>query len=551
MSLLSTARAAFLFTVIASSALAAQVPHNTVFLGGAIYTENVKQPWASALVIADGRIAYVGDDKGTRHYVTKTSRVVRLHGWMMLPGFHDAHAHPMSASLRFLRCQLGDKSTKETLFTAIRACATAHADAAWLVGYEFPSKAFEKQPLSRAELDTLVPDRPAYIANETGFGAWVNSRALAAAGIDPNSNPTGYISNDALNRVHALIPRATEAEYRAALKLWTDKANALGITSVFDAATSPPMVEAYHAADLANELKLRIVAAQLVDPKRGPEQVDEMIARRDSTRGQRFRADAAKIFLDGEIDQHTAALLAPYADKPDTKGELFVQPAALNPLVKRLDAANFMIHMHVMGDAAIRAGLDALEAAIRANGAGERRNQLAHVAFAHPDDIPRFGALQVGANFSPGWFRADDPVLADTETALGPQRAQWLYPIAMVAEHTGPIIMSSDWPATSMNPLEGIEVAVTHQAPGGIGPVNRPEQRISLELALRAYTLNAAWGAREDYIDGSLEKGKVADLVVLDRNLFKIPASKIHETKVMLTLLDGESVYRNPVLKFN
>jgi predicted amidohydrolase YtcJ len=530
---------AALFTMWATSAAAS----TTVFLGGAIYTENDKQPWASALVVRDGRIAYVGSDAGAGRFIDKQTRVIRLHGRMMLPGFHDAHAHPMSASLRFLRCRLGGKTTRAALFSAIRACAAAHADAAWLVGYEYPSKAFEKNPVTRAELDALVPDRPAYIANETGFSAWVNSRALAAAGIDPASNSSGLISDEVLDRVHAKIPRPTETEYRAALKLWTAKANAFGITSVFDAAASPPMVAAYHAADLAGELNLRVVAAQLVDPKRGSDQVDEMVRRRVGARGDRFRADAAKIFLDGEIDQHTAALLAPYADAPKGSGALFLQSDALNALVQRLDREGFLIHIHVMGDAAVRAGLDAYENAIAANGAKDRRHQLAHVALADPSDIARFGALGVTANFSPGWFRVEDPALPGTEAALGPERATRLYPAASVAARRGRIVMSSDWPATSMNPLDGIEAAVTRQAPRGAVPSLQPQNRVDLATALAAYTKNAAWAAREDEIDGTLEVGKAADLVVLDKNLFRIDAAAIHAVRVVLTLVNGGPTY--------
>lgn len=538
MNRLLTAALALLWTRTAAAS-------TTVFIDGAIYTENDRQPWASALVVRDGRIAYVGDDAGARRFIDKQTRVIPLHGRMMLPGFHDAHAHPMSASLRFLRCQLGGKSTRLALFEAIRACAAAHRDTAWIVGYEYPSKAFEKQPLTRADLDALAPDRPAYIANETGFGAWVNSRALAAADIDPNSNPSGLVSDDALERVHAMIPRPTESEYRAALKLWTAKAIAFGITSVFDAAASPPMVAAYHAADLAGELKLRVVAAQLIDPKRGPEQVDELVTRRDNTQGPQFQADAAKIFLDGEIDQHTAALLAPYADRPGGKGALFVQSDALNAMVGRLDREGFLIHIHVMGDAAVRAGLDAYARAIVENGPRDRRHQLAHVALADPADLARFGQLGVAANLSPGWFRADDPATSTSEAALGPDRANRLYPAASIAAQGGRIVMSSDWPATSMNPLDGIEVAVTRRAPGGTGPSLRPQERVSLATALAAYTKNAAWAAREDDVDGTIETGKSADLVVLDKNLFRIDAADIHTARVVLTLLNGRPTFRD------
>jgi predicted amidohydrolase YtcJ len=322
-------------------------------------------------------------------------------------------------------------------------------------------------------------------------------------------------------------------------------ANAYGITSVFDAAASPPMVDAYRAADLAGELKLRVVAAQLVDPARGPEQVDDMIAHRDRVRGTRFRADAAKIFLDGEISQHTAALLQPYADTQGTRGDLFVQPDALNALVKRLDAEGFLIHMHAMGDRAVRSGLDSIEQATAANGAKDRRHQIAHIELADPADLPRFAALGVAANLSPGWFDPNDPEIAPAEAALGPERARRMYPAASIAGHKGRLVMSSDWPATAMNPLENIQIAVTRQPLDGSKPPKRPEERVDLATALVAYIRNAAWVAREDDVDGTIETGRAADLIVLDRNLFKVPAGSIHKTYVLLTLLDGEPVYRD------
>jgi len=527
---------------------------NTVFLGGAITTLNDRQPVATALVIADGHIVYVGDDKGARPYVTAKSRVVRLHGRMMLPGFHDAHAHPMSAGLRLLRCQLDGIKTAAKTEASIRGCdRTASED--WLFASGWSAKV---APPSLAKLDALVPNRPAYVANADGFAVWVNSKTLKAAGIDPETSKlaglerdpethvfTGVVSGDALTQVRQARPKPSEAQFREAFKRWSKMANALGITSVFDAAASPPMVEAYHAPDLARDLTLRVVAAQLVDPTRGPEQVDDMVARRDRVRGTRFRADAAKIFLDGEISQHTAALLQPYADTPGARGDLFVQPDALNALVRRLDAESFLIHMHAMGDRAVRSGLDAIEQAMEANGAKDRRHQIAHIELADPADIPRFAALGVSANLSPGWFDPNDPEIAPAEAALGPERARLMYPAASIAAHHGRLVMSSDWPATGMNPLENIQIAVTRQPLDGSKPPKRPEERVDLTTALTAYIRNAAWVAREDDVDGTIETGKAADLIVLDRNLFKVPAGSIHKAHVLLTLLDGEPVYRD------
>jgi len=305
-------------------------------------------------------------------------------------------------------------------------------------------------------------------------------------------------------------------------------------------------VDAYHAADLAGELTLRVVAAQLADPEHGPEQVDDMIARRDRVRGARFRADAAKIFLDGEIGMHTAALLQPYADTHGSRGDLFVQPDALDTLVRRLDAAGFMIHMHVMGDRAVRAGLDAIERAVAANGGKDHRHQLAHVGMADPADLPRFGRLGVTANLSPGWFQASDPAMAPTEAVLDPQRRGWMYPAKSIQTAGGRIVLSSDWPATSMNPLENIQIAVTRQPLDGSKPAKLSRERVDLATAIAAYTKEAAWVAREDGIDGTIEPGKAADLVVLDRNLFRTPVLALHKARVLLTLLDGTAVYRDP-----
>ena len=527
---------------------------NTVFLGGTVTTLNDKQPSATALVIADGHIVYVGDDKGARPYVTPASRVVRLQGRMMLPGFHDAHTHPMSAALRLLRCQLDGIKAGAKMEAAIRNCdRTASED--WLFASGWSAKL---APPSLATLDALVPDRPAYIANEDGFAVWINSKTLKAAGIDPETSKlsglerdpqthaiTGVVTGDALTEVRKFRPKPSEAQFREAFKRWSKMANAYGITSVFDAAASPPMVDAYHAADLAGELTLRVVAAQLADPEHGPEQVDDMIARRDRVRGARFRADAAKIFLDGEISQHTAALLQPYADTPRTRGDLFVQPDALNALVKRLDAEGFLIHMHAMGDRAVRSGLDAIEQAMAANGPKDRRHQIAHIELADPADLPRFAGLGVAANLSPGWFDPNDPEIAPAEAALGPERARLMYPAASLAAHGARLVMSSDWPATAMNPLENIQIAVTRQPLDGSKPPNRPEERVDLATALTAYIRNAAWVAREDDIDGTIATGKEADLIVLDRDLFKVPAGSIHNAHVLLTLLDGEPVYRD------
>jgi predicted amidohydrolase YtcJ len=543
---------------VAASAHAA-TPADLILTGGAVYTLDPARPWASAVVVAGGQIAYVGDDAHALAYRGPDSRVIALSGRMVLPGFHDAHIHPMTGAMRLLRCQLGDLKTSEQIYAAVRDCAAADASHTWLLGDGWSEQAFGSNGPSLAKLDALVPDRPAFLRNGDGFTAWVNSRTLALAGIDARGpaikgvvrdpvtgKPTGILKDDACEFVRRLVPPPTQTEYIEALRRSTAMANRFGITSLFDADANETVVDAYRAADMSGKLTVRVMAAQQINPERGPEQVDEMIARRARVDGTLFHADAAKLFLDGEIEMHTAALLAPYADAPDSRGDLLIQPAALNALVRRLDQAGFLIHMHAMGDRAVRAGLDALEGAVRANGPRERRDQIAHVGVADPADIPRFARLGIAANVSPMWFQADDPAAAGTDAALGPTRARWIMPVASIAAAGAAITAGSDWPSTSMNPLDGIEAAVTRQPLGGGKPARQPQERMSLAAILAAYTRTAAWAAREDGIDGTITAGKAADLIVLDRNLFRVPVASIHEARVLLTLLGGRPVWRDP-----
>ena len=470
--------------------------------------------------------------------------MVDLHGAMVLPGFHDAHIHPMSGAMRLLQCGLSSAKSLHDVEIAVRADAAAKPAHPWVFCNGIPEALGAK--LTRQMLDAWSPDKPAFVRTADGFTAWANSKALVAGGMDPKD--TALLKGDVTSLVRNQVPTPSEAEYREALRRASTMANRAGITSVFDASAEPAMLDAYHHADQAGELTLRVVAAQRVDPDLGVAQVQGFIQRRDAVQGKRFRADAAKIFMDGEISEHTAAMLAPYADAPDSRGLVYdqYQIGAVDDIVKRLDAEGFLIHFHAMGDAAVRTALDALEKAAQANGAKDRRDQIAHDGVVDPADIPRFGKLGVTANFSSIWFQADDAAYAPTLAALGPQRSRWMYPIASIAKAGGRLTAGSDWPQESMSPLDFIQYAVTRQPLDGSKPSLQPEQRITLAQAIAAYTKDAAWAVREDKLDGTIATGKAADLVVLDHNLFKMDVMSIHKTHVLLTLLDGKPVYRDP-----
>jgi predicted amidohydrolase YtcJ len=525
----ATLRASSLARLAATVALVATIgarADTLVLRDGAIYTLDDKQPWATALVMHDGRIAYVGDDAGAKPYIEHGTRVIDLHGKMVLPGFHDAHVHPMSGAMRLLGCKLGDAKTAQQLDSMLRAEAAAKH--AWVFCNGVPDAL--GAGIDRARLDALVPDRPAFIRTGDGFTGWANSKAFAAAGIDPKGaspvieglvrdpkihEPTGLLKGDATGLIRNKVPPPSEAEYREAFKRASAMANNYGITSMFDAVVDPDMLDAYHHADLAGELSVRMVAAQRVDLRLGVKQVDDFISRRDAVQGKRFRADAAKIFMDEEIPEHTAAMLAPYADAPDSRGPVYTQKqiAGLDAIVTRLDAEGFLIHFHAMGDAAVRTALDTLEQAEHSNGPKDRRHQIAHDGVVDPADIPRFGKLGVAANFSSIWFQADDAASAPTLAALGPERSRWMYPIGSIAKAGGRLTGGSDWPQESMNPLDFIQYAVTRQPLDGRSPPLQPNERISLAQAIAAYTKDAAWAVRDDKLDGTLEVGKAADNV--------------------------------------
>jgi hypothetical protein len=260
-----------------------------------------------------------------------------------------------------------------------------------------------------------------------------------------------------------------------------------------------------------------------------------------------MRATAVKIFADGVIESGTAALLDPYLNRNGGRGELNFEPDRLARFVTRLDHEGFQVHIHAIGDRAIRVSLDAHEAAQKVNGRRDARHHIAHLELIEPEDIPRFRDLGVVANFQPLWAFADPYIKDLTLGPLGPDRSRWLYPIASILKSGAVMAAGSDWPVTSLNPIEAIQVAVTRRGPTEPeGPAWIPEEKIDLPAILAAYTINGAYLNHEDKETGSLEVGKAADMIVLSRDLFKIPQGKIHEAKVLLTLLEGQEVFRAP-----
>ena len=530
-----------------------------ILKNAAVYTLNEAQPWAEAAAVAGGKIVFVGSNSDVKKYRGEGTKTLDLAGKMVLPGFQDSHVHLISGGMELEQCNLNDLQTKDEILARVRAYAAENPEKDWIVGGGWALPVFPQANPSKEELDAVVSDRPVFLSAADGHSAWVNSRALEMAGVtaktaDPKNGrierregtgePSGTLREAAASLVGRLIPDPTAEQYLSGLRGGLALANRFGITSIIEASADDKLLEAYANLDRSGDLTLRVLASIYVDPEKGVAQIGDLVQKREQYQGHYLKATAAKIFIDGVIESHTAVLLEPYLDRPDDRGEPILEAEEFNRLAVALDKAGFQIHVHAIGDRGIRMTLDAMEQAGKSNGPRDARHHICHLELIDPADIPRFQALGVVANFQALWAYADPYITQLTEPILGPERSSRLYPIGSVVRSGGLYAGGSDWSVSSLNPLDAIQVAVTRRGPDApAGPAWLPDELIDLPTAIIAYTTNGAFLSFEEKMRGTIETGKAADLIVLDRNLFKIPAQKIHEAKVVLTLLEGKVVY--------
>ncbi|GHK05271.1 amidohydrolase [Streptomyces sp. Y2F8-2] len=536
-----------------------------LFTGGPVLTPD--GPVTTPVAVVGDRIAAVGDT-AARELTGPRTEVVHLAGRLLLPGFQDAHIHPVPAGLEMAQCDLTGTKTAEETVAAVRAYAEAHPDREWITGGGWSMEAFEGGAPTRELLDAVVPDRPVYLPNRDHHGAWVNSRALERAGVtrdtpdpadgrierDASGEPTGMLQEGAMQYVGRLTPAATAADRLAALLHAQRHLHALGITAWQDALVGDFLgmddpSDAYLAAAREGSLTARVVGALWWDRGRGAEQIPELVERRAASSHGRFRAGSVKLMLDGVAETGTAALLDPYLDAcgcaTANRGTSFVAPERLPAYVTELDALGFQCHFHALGDRAVRDALDAVEAARKANGPSDTRPHLAHLQIVHPDDVPRFAQLGATANIQPLWAAHEPQMDELTIPFLGPERAARQYPFGALLRAGATLAAGSDWPVSSPDPMQGVHVAVNRVLPGGSRPVFLPEERIGLTDALTAYTAGSAYVNHLDDT-GTLRTGALADLVVLDRDPYAGPPEAIGETRVALTYVGGACVYAAP-----
>ena len=527
-------------------------------------------PPATAVAVQGGRIVAVGSDDEIRDLAGSKAETVPLGGRPLLPGFQDAHVHPAFAGITMLRCDLDGAEDLDDALARIRAYAKAHPDREWIDGSGWRMEWFAGGTPSAELLDSVVPDRPAYLTNRDGHGAWVNSRALDLAGLtalshdppdgrierDEDGDPQGTLHEGAALLVGRLVPGPTFAEQLRGLLLAQQHLHSLGITAWQDAIVGeylgyPDPLPAYLAAARDGTLTARVEGALWWDRSRGGDQLDDLLDRRQQGQAGRFRAGTVKIMQDGVAENFTAGMIDPYLDgcgcQSGNSGLSYVDPADLAEQVSRLDIAGFGVHVHAIGDRAVREALDAFDAARANNPVSRGRHHIAHLQVLHHDDIPRFAELSVTANMQALWAAHEPQMDELTIPFLGTERAARQYPFGSLLRAGARLAAGSDWAVSSANPLEGIHVAVNRTLPDaepGAEPL-LPGQALTLAEALAAYTAGSAYVNHLDET-GAVAPGYLADLVVLDRDPFAGPPGEIASTTVALTYVEGQQVFAAP-----
>ena len=546
-----------------------------VFVGGKIRTPAHPSGSAQALAVRDGVIAALGTDEDIRELTGRRTRVIDLNGRLALPAFGDAHVHAVSGGLESLRCNLLGLRTRHECLDTVADYSSALRPGGWVLGGGWTMSAFPGGLPTAADLDAVTGGRPAFLPNRDHHSAWVNTAALTLAGIDARTpdpadgrierdgsgQPTGALHDGAMRLVAERVPPASPAELLAGLVAGQAHLHSLGITSFQDACVGaagelgmPDSFDTYLMAADYGMLSSHVVGALWWDRNRGLGQIDDLLARREQAGDGQFRATTVKLMLDGVCETFTAAMSAPYLDghghPTGHKGSLFIDPETLREATGRLAAAGFQLHFHAIGDHAVSTALDVIEA-LPAAQRQAARHHLAHLQFITPRDLGRFSAVGAVANFQPLWATADPQMEELTIPFVGAERSAWQYQIGSLIRRGTRIAFGSDWPVSSADPLQEIHVAVNRVLSASLGRRGepectdpfQPEQAITVEDAIDAFTAGVAWVNHSEEVAGRLRPGMRADVTVLDQDLFAIPARDIGSTSVVMTVAGGTVVY--------
>ena len=543
---------------------------DVVFENGWIYTGTEARPRRGALAIADGRILSTDPDEVARLAETAAERI-DLAGRLLIPGFQDAHVHPVSAGIELLSCNLTECDTADDALATIAAYAEAHPELDWILGAGWSMDSFPGGTPTRRMLDAVVPDRPVFLENRDHHGAWFNTRAAELAGIDANTpdpadgrferetdgTPAGTAHEGAMGLFDRVRPRATQQKAYAGLLAAQEHLVSFGITAWQDAAVgefmgSPDTVPVYRRAAADGTLKVRVRGAQWWNREDGDAQLEPILARRDEAAAEcdpdRLSLGSVKVMVDGVAENFTAAMHDCYLDHhgraTDNRGISFFDARQMADFVTALDREGVQVHFHALGDRAVTDALDALDQALSTNGPTDNRHHLAHLQVVRSEDVARFTPLGATANMQALWACHEDQLDELTLPFLAGDAEAHHYPFGELAATGAALAAGSDWPVSSPDPIAAIHVAVNRVAPGAQRPPLGPEhQKLTLAQALDAYTQGTARINHLDHATGRLVPGYYADLAIVDRNLFELPAEQIGGAVVDETWIGGERVY--------
>ncbi len=538
----------------------------TVFRGGAVYTLDPDRPWAQAVAARGREILAVGSDAEVAAAAGPGARVVDLGGRMLLPGFVEAHIHPLLGGLLTSGVDL-QVPDRDAVLSAIAEHVRANPGGP-VRGFGWRMDMFGPEGPHRDDLDAILSDRPALLFAIDGHSMWVNTATLKLAGItrdspDPvpgfstfargaDGEPTGFVlETPAILGILGAVEPVTTELLAGLFNDWAPKAAAAGITALFDAGMPPAegdpdgLAGIYTDLEARGGLPFRVVVSHMVKEPPIEDEVAAVLRLRERLGTELVRGGVMKILGDGTLEGHTAYLMEPYADLPDSVGQSPFSEKQWHRLIGEADAAGLDVHVHALGDRTVRIALDAIEAAIAANPARDRRHTIAHLELVSDADLPRFGRLGVIGQFSANWMAADPSNTGTTLDRCGPARFGTIYRPRALLDCGATIAFGSDWPAagwfSTYKPLDAIETAVTRQSVGSpeMAVLEPADQRLDLAQSLHAATLGAARQLRLDHLVGSVRPGKLADLVVLRHNLFEIESHRIAATPVDMTMMNG------------
>ena len=551
------------FGTFGTQILLAAETADTIITNARVYTVNPQQKWAEAIAVRADKIIFVGDAKSAESYKGPSTKVIDAKGKLVLPGFTDCHVHFMSGSLGLTQVDLTGANTIEEIQKRVKDYAAAHPTLPWItgMGWQYPTFGATALP-NKKILDDVLADRPVYLVAYDGHSSWANSKALAMAGIDRNTPdpPNGKIVRDANGEatgalkeaagdvVERLMPKPTREERLTALRKGLHEANRLGVVRVHSAGGDFEYLDLYDELRKNGELTVRQYIAYFLDPPElKPEAIEKIEQARKKYNDEWISGGAVKTMLDGVVEAHTAAMLGTYADDTSQSGKLFWDPDKYKQAIAELDKRGLQIFTHAIGDRAVRTALDAYENAQKTNHSTDDRPRIEHIETITAEDIPRFGKLGVIASFQPLHTDPNEDTLKVWAVAAGPDRVSRAWPWRSVESTGGKLAFGSDWPVVTISPWPGVQNALTRQTAEG-EPAGGwvPKERINIEDAVRGYTLGAAFAGRREKTEGSLETGKLADLIILSKDLFTIEPPDILSEEVLVTMVGGKVVYESP-----